>query len=221
MFAANEDTSGLARALGMAAIILLSDGDAELGGRVAGATYRMVREKGVMLAPVKVLHLPDPAGLATERFGADRTAELLAEGRHDDRGAVAAVAGRAGSGSGPGGDPGEVTRDQLLGLVAADPRHDLQTARRGDGCWASWRTVPAAPSTGSGTAKTSAATSHSRSAPTHIGHGSRVVKIVASARCGVAELAGGLAEGDDDGVRRGVVRLRAPGRGRGRPSPRS
>ena len=33
-----------------------------------------------MLAPVEVLHLPDPAGLATERFGADRTAELLAEG---------------------------------------------------------------------------------------------------------------------------------------------
>ena len=50
------------------------------GGRVAGAAYRMAREQGAMLAPVEVLHQPDPAGLATERFGADRTAELLAEG---------------------------------------------------------------------------------------------------------------------------------------------
>ena len=79
-FSAIEGTSGLARALAMVAIILLSDGDAEFGGRVAGAAYRMVREQGAMLAPVEVLHLPDPAGLATERFGADRTAELLAEG---------------------------------------------------------------------------------------------------------------------------------------------
>ena len=52
----------------------------ELGARIAGATYRLVREKGVMLAPVKVLHLPDPAETATERFGADRAAELLADG---------------------------------------------------------------------------------------------------------------------------------------------
>ncbi len=64
----------------MAAIVLLADGDAELGARIAGATYRLVREKGVMLAPVKVLHLPDPADTATERFGAERAAELLAEG---------------------------------------------------------------------------------------------------------------------------------------------
>ena len=33
-----------------------------------------------MLAPVKVLHLPDPAETATERFGADRAAALMAEG---------------------------------------------------------------------------------------------------------------------------------------------
>ncbi len=52
----------------------------ELGARIAGATYRLVREKGVMLAPVKVLHLPDPVDLATERLGAERAAELLAEG---------------------------------------------------------------------------------------------------------------------------------------------
>jgi predicted ATPase/class 3 adenylate cyclase len=75
-----DSASGLARVLGMAAIIQLSVGDPELGARVAGATYRLVRDKGVMLAPVKVLHLPDPADLAAERFGAERAAELLAEG---------------------------------------------------------------------------------------------------------------------------------------------
>ena len=79
-FQESDNASGYARALGMAAIVLLADGDAELGARIAGATYRLVREKGVMLAPVKVLHLPDPAETATERFGADRAAELLAEG---------------------------------------------------------------------------------------------------------------------------------------------
>ncbi len=79
-FSSIDSASGLARALGMAAIILLHDGDAELGARVAGATYRLVREKGVMLAPVKVLHLPDPADLAAERFGTARAAELLADG---------------------------------------------------------------------------------------------------------------------------------------------
>ena len=33
-----------------------------------------------MLAPVKVLHLPDPADLAAEHLGRERAAELLAEG---------------------------------------------------------------------------------------------------------------------------------------------
>ncbi len=79
-FRETDNASGYARGLGMAAIVLLSDGDAELGARIAGATYRLVREKGVMLAPVKVLHLPDPAETADERFGADRAAQLLAEG---------------------------------------------------------------------------------------------------------------------------------------------
>jgi predicted ATPase/class 3 adenylate cyclase len=79
-FRETDNTSGYARALCMAAIVLLADGDAELGARIAGTTYRLGREKGVMLAPVKVLHLPDPAGTAAERFGADRAAELLAEG---------------------------------------------------------------------------------------------------------------------------------------------
>ena len=79
-FWGTDSASGLVRNLGMAAIIQLSNGDAELGARIAGATYRLVREKGVMLAPVKVLHLPDPEGLAIERLGAERAAALLAEG---------------------------------------------------------------------------------------------------------------------------------------------
>jgi hypothetical protein len=33
-----------------------------------------------MPGPVEVLHLPDPAGLAADRLGAERTAQLLAEG---------------------------------------------------------------------------------------------------------------------------------------------
>ena len=79
-FAENENQSGIARALGMAAIVLLTSGDAELGARAAGATYRVVEEKGVMLAPVKVLHLPDPRGLAIGRLGQERAEELLREG---------------------------------------------------------------------------------------------------------------------------------------------
>jgi hypothetical protein len=80
IFAANDSASGLARGLGMAAILLILHGDAEFGALVAGATYELVREMGVMLAPVKVLHLPDPAGLAAERFGPERARELLAIG---------------------------------------------------------------------------------------------------------------------------------------------
>src|SRR4029079_6184363 len=79
-FRDTDNTSGHGRALCMAAIVQLSDGDAELGARIAGAAYRLEREKGVMLGPVKVLHLPDPAVTATERFGPERAVELLAEG---------------------------------------------------------------------------------------------------------------------------------------------
>jgi hypothetical protein len=39
-----------------------------------------VREKGVMLAPVRVLHLPDPDALHSGLVGAERAAELRAEG---------------------------------------------------------------------------------------------------------------------------------------------
>ncbi|MBI3751747.1 MAG: adenylate/guanylate cyclase domain-containing protein [Chloroflexi bacterium] len=79
-FAANDNASGLARALGMAAIIELEYGDPELGARFAGATDRLVREKTVMLAPVKVLHLPDPVATAAEKLGTERAAELMSIG---------------------------------------------------------------------------------------------------------------------------------------------
>jgi hypothetical protein len=79
-FAANDNASGLARELGMASIILLRHGDPALGARVAGAALQLVREKAVMLAPVRVLHLPDPGGLAEQRLGPERAAELLATG---------------------------------------------------------------------------------------------------------------------------------------------
>jgi predicted ATPase/class 3 adenylate cyclase len=79
-FAANDNQSGNARALCMAAIVALTYGDAELGARLAGATYEIVRTKGVMLAPVRVLHLPEPRDLAIDRLGAERAEELLAEG---------------------------------------------------------------------------------------------------------------------------------------------
>jgi predicted ATPase/class 3 adenylate cyclase len=79
-FADNDNQSGIARALGMAAIVSLTFGDAELGARAAGATYKIVNEKGVMLAPVKVLHLRDPRELAIERLGEERASELLEAG---------------------------------------------------------------------------------------------------------------------------------------------
>jgi predicted ATPase/class 3 adenylate cyclase len=79
-FAENDNQSGIARALGMAAIVLLLHGDVELGARATGATYRIVEDKGVMLAPVKVLHMPDPRHLAIERLGAEKAEELLRDG---------------------------------------------------------------------------------------------------------------------------------------------
>ena len=45
--------------------------------RIAGATWELSRAHNVMLAPITVLHMPDPRGLAAERLGADRTGELL------------------------------------------------------------------------------------------------------------------------------------------------
>jgi hypothetical protein len=79
-FTAGSLGSGTARAMVMAAMLQIAHGDPALGTRIAGATYQLARDQGVMLAPITVLHLPDPADLAAERLGAERTAELLAAG---------------------------------------------------------------------------------------------------------------------------------------------
>jgi hypothetical protein len=79
-FSAGQLSSGIVRAMVMAAIVQLVHGDPETGARIAGATYELAREQNVMLAPVTVLHLPDPAGIAIERLGAGRADELLRDG---------------------------------------------------------------------------------------------------------------------------------------------
>jgi predicted ATPase/class 3 adenylate cyclase len=79
-FAEHDNASGIARALGMAAILLVHFSDAELGARVAGATFALSEEKGVMVAPVTVLHLPDPRETAAQRLGKERARELLEDG---------------------------------------------------------------------------------------------------------------------------------------------
>ena len=79
-FHALDHPPGVVRGLGLAAIMLLSGGPSELGARVAGATYRLVRERGLMLGPVHVLHLPEPSALADARFGCERAGALMAEG---------------------------------------------------------------------------------------------------------------------------------------------
>jgi hypothetical protein len=45
LFHSLEHPPGLTRTLGLASIMLLSGGPSELGARVAGATYRLVRER--------------------------------------------------------------------------------------------------------------------------------------------------------------------------------
>ena len=108
-FHETDNASGYARALGMAAIVLLADGDGELGARIAGATYRLVREKGVMLAPVKVLHLPEPADTAARAVRRRPRGRAAGRGRgHPDR-------RRRGDG------PGEAVTGSLT-VDAAHPR---------------------------------------------------------------------------------------------------
>jgi predicted ATPase/class 3 adenylate cyclase len=80
MFADTNNASGLARSLGIAAILLDRYGDRELAARITGAAYELVRLHGVMMAPVMVLHLPDPRELATEHLGRERAEELIAAG---------------------------------------------------------------------------------------------------------------------------------------------
>ena len=91
LFAEIDLASGLARSLGMASIIQLQSGDPEFGARLAGTTMELIREKGVMLAPVKVLHLPDPTELAGRMLGEERAAELMAIGASTARSTVVAA----------------------------------------------------------------------------------------------------------------------------------
>jgi hypothetical protein len=79
-FGARDLASGLVRALGMAALVHLEFGDPELGARLAGATNELRRQKNVMVAPTRVLHLPDATELSRERLGAERADALVAEG---------------------------------------------------------------------------------------------------------------------------------------------
>ena len=72
--------TGLGRALGMASILQLRYGDADFGARIAGATEQLHQTKNVMIAPVKVLHMPDGGQLAVEVLGAERAATLMADG---------------------------------------------------------------------------------------------------------------------------------------------
>jgi len=79
-FAASDTPSGIVRGLALASFIQFEHGDPEFAARVAGAALELVRDKGVMLTPVRVLHLPDPDTLASERLGPEHAAELLAVG---------------------------------------------------------------------------------------------------------------------------------------------
>jgi predicted ATPase/class 3 adenylate cyclase len=80
IFSERDAASGIARALGMAGLLQVRYGDVELGARIVGATLELQRQKNVMIAPTRVLHLPEPAAMATERLGADRANALFAEG---------------------------------------------------------------------------------------------------------------------------------------------
>ena len=80
IFSERDAASGIARALGMAALVHVRYGDLKLGARIAGATLELQRQKNVMIAPTRVLHLPAPVDIVRERVGPERAAELFAEG---------------------------------------------------------------------------------------------------------------------------------------------
>ncbi len=68
-------------ALGVLAIVEAESGDPVLAGHLVGAIQAIQAETGEALAPVSVLHLPDPADLLRERLGDDAAEGLIAEGR--------------------------------------------------------------------------------------------------------------------------------------------
>ena len=123
LFHSLEHPPGLVRALGLASIMLLSGAPSEVGARAAGATYRLVRERGLMLGPVHVLHLPEPSMLADAQFGPERAAELMAEGEAmttDDL--VAALSASPTPATMPAGDADAQLADPPAGEPASAPR---------------------------------------------------------------------------------------------------
>jgi predicted ATPase/class 3 adenylate cyclase len=68
-------------ALGIVAIVEGESGDAQLAARLTGAIQAIQTETGEALAPVAVLHLPDPAEVVRARLGAEAADRLIAEGR--------------------------------------------------------------------------------------------------------------------------------------------
>ena len=80
IFSERDAASGIARAMGMASLVDVTYGDFERGARIAGATLELQRQKNVMIAPTRVLHLPATADLVRDRVGPERAAKLLAEG---------------------------------------------------------------------------------------------------------------------------------------------
>jgi hypothetical protein len=61
----------------MAAILQLEHADAAFGARIAGCAAELARERNLMLAPITVLHLPDPTATAGVVLGRGRADELL------------------------------------------------------------------------------------------------------------------------------------------------
>jgi predicted ATPase/class 3 adenylate cyclase len=123
IFSDLDMASGLARSLGMASILQLRYGDADLGARIAGATEELHQAKNVMIAPVKVLHLPAGPDLAIERLGADRAADLMADGAATPvlRIVEEILAAPAPGGVGPGRTPNR--------RVPSDPPVDASRSR--------------------------------------------------------------------------------------------
>ena len=65
-------------ALGVAALVAMSDGELERGARLAGASAGLARRAEIANAMINVLHLPDPELVARERMGDAAGASLAA-----------------------------------------------------------------------------------------------------------------------------------------------
>ena len=63
----------------VAAVVAMTNGELEVGARLAGASAGLAVRAEVANAMILVLHLPDPVMVARERLG-DAADALLAEG---------------------------------------------------------------------------------------------------------------------------------------------